>query len=93
MEKQQAENSLRFSERKDPGKEKGTAVITAKSGNKTQKFRISVEKTAKIRIMVNGKTFTAELENNKTAKAFMKMLPMTLSMEELNGNEKFKYLD
>ena len=67
----------------------GTAVITAKSGNKTQKFRISVEKRA----TVNGKTYTAELENNKTAKAFMKMLPMTLSMEELNGNEKFKYLD
>ena len=71
----------------------GTAVITAKSGNKTQKFRISVEKRAKIKITVNGKTFTAELENNKTAKAFMKMLPMALSMEELNGNEKYKYLD
>ena len=71
----------------------GTAVITAKSGNKTQKFRVSVEKKAKIKITVNGKTFTAELENSKTAIAFMKMLPMTLSMEELNGNEKYKYLD
>ena len=46
----------------------GTAVITAKSGNKTQKFRIKVEKKAKIKITVNGKTFTAELENNKTEK-------------------------
>ena len=71
----------------------GTAVITAKSGNKTQKFRISVENKARVKITVNGRTFIAELENNKTAKAFIKMLPMTLSMEELNGNEKYKYLE
>ena len=71
----------------------GTAVVTAKSGKRSQKFRIRVEKRTRVKITVNGKTFTAELENNKTAKAFLKMLPMTLSMEELNGNEKYKYLD
>ena len=71
----------------------GTAVITAKAGKKKQKFRISVKNKTKIKITVNGKTFTAIPENNKTAKAFFKMLPMTLSMEELNGNEKYHYLD
>lgn len=71
----------------------GTAVITAKYGKKTQKFKVSVGKKTRIKVVVNGKTFAAELENNKTAKALLKMLPVTLSMEELNGNEKYKYLD
>ncbi len=71
----------------------GVAVITAKSGKKTQKFKIAVEKRTRIKVVVNGKIYVAELENNKTAKAFLKMLPLTISMEELNGNEKYKYLD
>ena len=74
-------------------KKAGTAVITAKCGKKTQKFRVRVAKKTMIKITVNSKTFTAELENNKTAKAFLEMLPMTISMEELNGNEKYYYMD
>ena len=37
--------------------------------------------------------FNAELANNATAQAFDALLPTTLSMTELNGNEKYKYLD
>jgi len=37
--------------------------------------------------------FTAKLEDNATARAFAGLLPMTLDMSELNGNEKFYYLD
>lgn len=37
--------------------------------------------------------FNAELANNATAQAFNALLPTTLSMTELNGNEKYKYLD
>ena len=44
-------------------------------------------------IGVNEKKFTVTLEDNETARAFREMLPMTLDMEELNGNEKFYYLD
>lgn len=44
-------------------------------------------------ISVNEKKFTVTLEDNETARAFREMLPMTLDMEELNGNEKFYYLD
>lgn len=44
-----------------------------------------------IQIQVGGQTFTATLENNNTAAAFLDMLPMTLTMQELNGNEKFAY--
>lgn len=47
----------------------------------------------KININVGGKSFTATLENNTTAEAFTAMLPSTWRMDELNGNEKYVYLD
>ena len=43
----------------------------------------------KIKITVNSKTFTATLLDNNSAKAFKKMLPLTINMIELNGNEKY----
>lgn len=43
-------------------------------------------------IKTGGKTFTVTLENNETAEALLEMLPMTIDMEELNGNEKYFYL-
>lgn len=44
-------------------------------------------------IEVNGQSFKAGLYDNETAKALLERLPMTLNMDELNGNEKFYYLD
>ena len=46
-----------------------------------------------IKISVNGQTFTATLEDNPTARAFAEMLPLEMDMQELNGNEKYFYLD
>jgi len=43
----------------------------------------------KIKITVGTKTFTVTLSDNNSAKAFKAMLPVTLNMSELNGNEKF----
>ncbi|MEQ8472843.1 MAG: cyclophilin-like fold protein [Marinoscillum sp.] len=43
----------------------------------------------KIKIMINSQTFTATLLDNNSAKAFSEMLPLTLNMTELNGNEKY----
>jgi hypothetical protein len=43
----------------------------------------------KIAIKVNSKTFTATLLGNNAAKAFKERLPMTITMTELNGNEKY----
>lgn len=46
-----------------------------------------------VEITVNGYTFTAVLYDNETAKAFKSMLPMTITMNELNRNEKYYYFD
>ncbi len=42
---------------------------------------------------VNGQSFQAVFYNNKTAKALLKKMPMTLNMKELNGNEKYHFFD
>lgn len=49
--------------------------------------------TSKIMITVGGTEFSATLADNATAKAFAARLPMTLAMNELNGNEKYYNLD
>ena len=40
-------------------------------------------------MIVGEYTFDVEYVDNNTAEAFKKMLPVTLKMEELNGNEKY----
>jgi hypothetical protein len=45
------------------------------------------EKT-QMKIRIGSSTFTATLGENATATAFKAMLPMTVKMTELNGNEK-----
>lgn len=39
-------------------------------------------------ITVGGQEFTAEVEDNETTKTFLSMLPLTLNMNDFNGNEK-----
>lgn len=46
-----------------------------------------------IKVIVNGKTYNAKIEENKTAQTLVNMLPLELNMSELNGNEKYIYLD
>lgn len=50
-------------------------------------------KNTPFKLTIGGTDFAAELANNATAQAFNALLPMTLNMTELNGNEKYKYLD
>ena len=42
-----------------------------------------------VNIQVGNKNFTATLYDNDTARALLEKLPLTLNMDELNGNEKF----
>ena len=45
-----------------------------------------------LKITVGSASFNATLENNAAATAFKALLPMTINMSELNGNEKYFYL-
>ena len=46
----------------------------------------------KIIIKAGGREFRAKLCDNEAARAFAERLPVTLDMNELNGNEKYSYL-
>lgn len=46
----------------------------------------------KMQIVIGQKTYSVSLYENETTKSLKEMLPMTVSMEELNGNEKYTYL-
>ena len=45
-----------------------------------------------ITLTIGDRTFTATMEQNSTAETFRALLPLTLEMQELNGNEKYHYL-
>ena len=53
----------------------------------------NLEVTNSMKVIINEKEYTINLENNETAKEFIKLLPNQFSMNELNGNEKYVYLD
>ncbi|MBQ8134615.1 MAG: hypothetical protein IJ192_09475 [Clostridia bacterium] len=44
-------------------------------------------------IQINEEEFSVTYENNDTADAFQSILPVSFDMQELNGNEKYIYLD
>ena len=46
----------------------------------------------RVMIKIGDKEFSVTLYENPTAAAFKELLPMTLNMSELNGNEKYFYL-
>lgn len=53
----------------------------------------SAENIKKLTISINDYHFSAVLYDNAYSKAFSMMLPITLEMSDLNGNEKYYYLD
>jgi len=48
--------------------------------------------TNQMKITIGSTIFTATLLDNETVTAFKEMLPITLDMNELNGNEKYARL-
>lgn len=46
----------------------------------------------KLRLTAGSVSFTITLEDNAAVKAFKMLLPMTVNMSEMNGNEKYYYL-
>lgn len=58
------------------------------NGNETD----SDMKTDSITLKIGNTTFRAVLEDNATARAFAALLPLTITMNELNGNEKYYML-
>ncbi len=53
----------------------------------------SSERVDSVKAIIDDQEFMINLENNETVKSLINMLPQELNMNELNGNEKYVYLD
>ena len=53
----------------------------------------SVDNMDKIKLKVNNIEYEVVLEDNDTVKDLIKLLPLNINMNELNGNEKYYYLE
>ena len=66
--------------------------VVACTGGESPNEDGTQEDGTQINITVGEKTFSATLADNPTAEAFKNLLPLTLNMNEMNGNEKYNYL-
>ncbi len=54
---------------------------------------LSAVETIPLRIECDGRSFKGYFHDNETTQALLDDLPLHLDMRELNGNEKYAYLD
>ena len=57
------------------------------------KYQVINNEVSTMKAIINNKEYIINLENNETVKSLIKLLPMEITMSELNGNEKYIYLD
>lgn len=91
-EQQEKENNLKIEKDKDDTNAKTDKTEDKKEENdmeEPEKEPINLNLT----IEVNGKKYIAKLEDNDTTRAFLKKLPLEVTMNELNGNEKYYRFD
>ena len=62
-------------------------------GNEKISKNISTQETeavtTKIKLTINGNVFDATLDDNPSTRAFIEKFPLEVTMNELNGNEKY----
>ena len=66
---------------------------TSQQENNNYESNNSNEVIKSVKAIINGKEYKIDLEDNETANSFVGLLPQELNMRELNGNEKYIYLD
>ncbi len=54
---------------------------------------VRAEGNSIVKIKIGSKTFKAQFYDNETAVSLKNTFPLKVKMSELNGNEKYKYLD
>ena len=63
------------------------------SNSSENKSDDSNEVISSVKVFINDKEYTINLEDNETTKEFINLLPLDITMNELNDNEKYIYLD
>ena len=69
-----------------------TLIFSASIASAAEPSQSSTEaNTVKIRLTINGQSTTATLDDNPTARDFLSMLPLTLTLEDYASTEKIAY--
>jgi hypothetical protein len=66
----------------------GLSIMAAASSHAANATNNKAPAMTSIRVQIGEKAFTAHLEDNETARAFVAMLPLKLDMRDLHDNEK-----
>ena len=56
-------------------------------------IKVGDEKMSDIKVMINDTTYVLKLEVNSTVEEFLNILPQEFTMNELNNNEKYVYMN
>ena len=73
--------------------QRNNIVINNEKYTKTTNIESENKLISDIKVIIDGKTYNAKMEENETAQSFANMLPVEFNMNELNGNEKYIYLE
>ena len=57
------------------------------------KYQVINNEVSTMKAIINNKEYVIKLESNETVNSLINLLPMEITMNELNGNEKYIYLD
>lgn len=68
-------------------------LILLMSAHSVLASALQTEDIAQMKIAVNNQEYNVILEENDTTSALQHLLPMTVSMSDLNNNEKYYYLE
>ena len=71
----------------------GMINITKYKNNTVSKKQKVKEEQQRVKAHIGTKMFTLSLHDSESARAFLKRFPMTVTMQEPNGNELFAYMD
>ena len=81
----------------DSGPEQGISPVESSGrplpANSRESMAEEENGMRKLWITAGGRSFSVSLTDNESVRALGKLLPMTLDMSGLNGNEKYCYLD
>ena len=69
------------------------ATTTSNENNSKNEVDNIMENVTNINVSINNKKYNVIIENNESAKSFINLLPQEFNMQELNGNEKYVYMD
>ena len=73
------------------------SIVTLTGCNNKEVINEKIEKELKdmnnVTLSINNKEYNIEFENNDTVSELIEHLPLSLTMNELNGNEYYEYLD